>query len=237
MSRKSTSIFILRSIVFSLLLLVFAPQAHAQKPNKADLEKMRLKAIDDSIPFFRGFQVKVDVVGAIQRAVSSYGQYEAGLKVNLKDKYFPTIEIGWGMADHHDIVTATSYKTSAPYGKIGADFNILKNKHDIYRFYLGARYAYTSYKFDVDHPDMIDPVWGGTTPFSAQGVKANYHWMELLAGIDAKIWGPIHLGWTARYQRRLAHNDGTLGNTWYVPGYGKQGTSRITGTFDIILDF
>lgn len=235
MPRRHISTYILRSIVFSLSLLVL-PHAFAQSSRKAEQERLRLKQIDDSIPLYRGIQIKADMVGLAQKMVSDYGQYEAGVRVNLKDKYFPTLEVGLGEADHHDIVTLTSYKTSAPYGKIGADFNIMKNKHDIYRLYLGFRYAYTSFKFDVDHPDIVDPVWGGKTPFHGHDIKANYHWMELLLGIDAKIWGPLHLGWSARYKRRLHYDNGELGNVWYVPGYGKQGSTRLGGTFDIIIE-
>ncbi len=235
MPRRHISTYILRSIVFSLSLLV-VPHAFAQSSRRAEQERLRLKQIDDSIPLYRGIQIKADMVGLAQKMVSDYGQYEAGVRVNLKDKYFPTLEVGLGEADHHDIVTLTSYKTSAPYGKIGADFNIMKNKHDIYRLYLGFRYAYTSFKFDVDHPDIVDPVWGGKTPFHGHDIKANYHWMELLLGIDAKIWGPLHLGWSARYKRRLHYDNGELGNVWYVPGYGKQGSTRLGGTFDIIIE-
>lgn len=235
MPRRHISTYILRSIVFSLSLLV-VPHAFAQSSRRAEQERLRLKQIDDSIPLYRGIQIKADMVGLAQKMVSDYGQYEAGVRVNLKDKYFPTLEVGLGEADHHDIVTLTSYKSSAPYGKIGADFNIMKNKHDIYRLYLGFRYAYTSFKFDVDHPDIVDPVWGGKTPFHGHDIKANYHWMELLLGIDAKIWGPLHLGWSARYKRRLHYDNGELGNVWYVPGYGKQGSTRLGGTFDIIIE-
>ncbi len=238
MLRRHIFIFTSRSIVFSLSLLLLGPVAFAQKANsKALQEKMRLKLIDDSIPLYRGVQVKLDLVGLIQKAASDYGQYEVGVRVNLKDKYFPVAELGIGKADHHEIVTQTSYKTSAPYGKVGIDFNILRNKHDIYRMYLGARYAYTSFKFDVDHPDITDPVWGGQSPFHYHDVKASYHWVELLASIDARIWGPLHLGWSARYKRRIMHDNGLLGNVWYVPGFGKQGGSRLGGTFDIILEF
>lgn len=216
--------------------MAVATGAWAQSSRRAQ-EKLRLQQIDDSIPLYRGFQVKADLVGLVQLGVSDYGQYEAGLRVNLKDKYFPTLELGIGKADHDDITTQTSYKTSAPYGKLGADFNIMKDKHDIYRVYAGFRYAFTSFKFDVAHPDLTDPVWGTASPFQASGIKANCHWVELLAAIDAKIWGPLHLGWSARYKRRVKHDDGSLGNVWYVPGYGKQGSTRLTGTFDIILEF
>jgi hypothetical protein len=235
--RNSISTFILRNIVFSLLLLTITPTVSAQKSRKQSQEKTYLKNVDDSIPFFRGFQVKADMVGLIQKMVSDYGQYEAGVRINLKGKYFPVIELGIGEASHTNIVTQTSYDTSAPYGKIGMDFNIMKNKNDIYRVYVGLRYAYTNFKFDIEHEDLTDPVWGGTTPFVGHDIKANYHWAELLAGVDAKIWGPLHMGWSARYRRRLKYDNGDFGNVWYVPGFGKQGSSRLTGTFDVSLEF
>ncbi len=235
--RNSISTSTLRNIVCSLLLFAVLPNIYAQRSRKELQEMMRIKQIDDSIPFFRGFQVKADMVGLVQKVVSDYGQYEAGVRVNFKDKYFPVFELGVGKADHDNIITQISYKTSAPYGKIGADFNIMKNKHDIYRVYVGFRYAYTSFKFDVEHPDITDPVFGGTTPFVGHDIKANWHWAELLAGIDAKIWGPLHLGWSVRYKRRLKNDSGDLGNVWYVPGFGKQGKTRLAGTFDVILEF
>ena len=48
----------------------------------------------DTTRFFRGLQVMVDAVGPIQLAVSDYGQYEAALRINFKDKYFPIFELG-----------------------------------------------------------------------------------------------------------------------------------------------
>lgn len=129
--------YILRSIAISLLVLL-ASTAYAQKEtvakqpqqprhlSKQEQEAMRRKQIDDSIPFFRGVQVKVDAIGLVQKAVSDYGQYEAGVRVNLKDKYFPVVEFGLGKADHREVTTAISYHTSAPYAKIGMDFNIMK---------------------------------------------------------------------------------------------------------------
>lgn len=84
MLRRHIFIFTSRSIVFSLSLLLLGPVAFAQKANsKALQEKMRLKLIDDSIPLYRGVQVKLDLVGLIQKAASDYGQYEVGVRVNL----------------------------------------------------------------------------------------------------------------------------------------------------------
>ncbi len=191
----------------------------------------------DTTRFIRGLQVMADAVGPIQLAVSDYGQYEAALRINFKDKYFPVFELGYGTANHEDDpVTHVAYKTSAPYGKVGMDFNIMKNKHDIYRVYIGARYAFTTFKYDVASPVLTDPVWKDPAAIQLNNVSASYHWAELLFAVDAKIWGPLHLGWSVRYRRRLAHNDGESGNVWYVPGFGKTGNSRLGGTFNIIIN-
>lgn len=224
MTRSRISSFISKSATISLLTLALtAAPAAAQNQT-------------DSIALMRGIAVSADLVGLAQIAFSDYGQYEAAARVNLKDRYFPVVEIGYGKADADDPSTKLRYKTSAPYLRVGLDFNIAKNKHDDYRIYAGFRYAMTYYKFDVSSTDLKDPVWGDDVQFGAEGVKANYHWLEGVFGVDAKIAGPLRLGWSFRYRRRIAHNDGTMGGTWYVPGYGKQGGSRMGGTFNVIFE-
>ena len=234
MTVKRTSSFVSRVIAISLLLIAVTTVS-AQSRKEAIAEKSA-KAEKDSVAFFRGVAVSADVVGLTQLAFSDYGQYEAAARVNLKDRYFPVVEIGYGKADADDPSTKLRYKTSAPYWRVGLDFNIAKNKHDDYRIYAGFRYAMTYYKFDVSSTDLKDPVWGDDVQFGAEGVKANYHWLEGVFGVDAKIAGPLRLGWSFRYRRRIAHNDGTMGGTWYVPGYGKQGGSRMGGTFNVIFE-
>jgi len=190
----------------------------------------------DSTPLFNGIQVMADLVGPIQLAVSDYGQYEVAARVNLRDRYFPIVELGYGKANHQEMATSTGYKTSAPYGRIGCDFNMLQDKHRPYRAFIGLRYAYTSFKNTVERAIVTDPVWQTTSHFLVEDTKCNYHWLELVAGIDAKVWGPLHLGWSVRYKRRLAHDEGEIGNAWYVPGFGVSNKSRLGGTFNVIID-
>lgn len=234
MTVKRTSSFVSRVIAISLLLIAVTTVS-AQSRKEAIAEKSA-KAENDSVAFFRGVAVSADVVGLTQLAFSDYGQYEAALRINLKDRYFPVFELGYGTADADNPTTNLRYKTSAPYWRVGVDFNIAKNKHDAYRVYVGARYAMTYYKFDVSGNGLKDPIWGDDITYNVKGMKANYHWMEAVFGVDAKIAGPFRLGWSVRYRRRIAHNDGEIGNTWYVPGYGKQGRSRLGGTFNIIFE-
>lgn len=222
-----TSISVSR-IAISLLFLLSFSNMRAQG---------FLKLERDSVPMFQGFAVSFDVVGAAMMQLGDYGQYEGALRLNLHNQYFPTIEIGYGKASHNgeeDI--SINYHTKAPYFRVGCDVNIMKRKHTGNRIFAGLRYAYTNYKVDIDRPNFNDPVWKWDTSYGVKDEKCYQHWAEVLFGIDAKVAGPLHLGWSIRYRQRLAHNDGQMGKTWYVPGYGTQNNSKLGATFNITID-
>ena len=221
----STSI---RRLAISLLLLSSLSAAQTQG---------RLFTTQkDSIRLFQGFAVSFDLVGAGMLAFSDYGQYEGALRVNLRDEWFPIVEIGYGKAERNDEVTHMYYRTAAPYFRVGVDRNLLKFKHGPNRLYGGLRYAYTSYKVDIAHPDFPDPHWLWDTSFGVKDASCYYHWLEVVVGIDAKIVGPLHLGWSVRYKRRIAYSKHDFGDTWYVPGFGTDDDSKLGGTFNVIID-
>lgn len=224
--RKNISAYFL-SLAISLLML----------PQTAEAQRKKVIEEPDTVPFFRGVAVSADLVGLGMVMLSDYGQYEGAVRVNLRDRYFPIIEVGLGKADHTNYVTNLRYTTSAPYAKIGIDFNLMKDKHDIYRLYGGIRYAYTSWKYDVESNGVEDPVWGDVAEYGGKDIQCHYHWAEVVFGVDAKIYGPLRLGWSARYRRRISYDNGEMGNSWYVPGYGKNGSSRLGGTFNVTLEF
>lgn len=226
--RQNISTYISR-IVVSIVVLMTGSSAYAQN-NK-------ITNPTDTMPLLKGMQISVDMAGPIIMQLSDYGEYEAALRLNLKNKYFPIFELGYGMAEHlNDEVTGISYETSAPYFRIGCDLNLLKNKNSENHFYGGIRYAFTTYKVDMSRNEMQDPVWGNMASFNIEGESCNQHWIEVVFGIDSKIWGPLHLGWNVRYKRRIAHKDSSAGNTWYIPGFGKYGDTRLGANFNVTID-
>ena len=228
MTIKSYMSTFTRRLAISLLLLVVATSAQAQ------LKFFTVQK--DSIPLFRGFAVSFDLVGGALVALSDYGQYEGALRVNLHDEWFPIVEAGLGRANYDDEVTFLHYSTSAPYFKIGIDKNMLRDKHGPNRLYLGLRYGFTSYKIDISRPVYQDPVWQWDTSYNVNDAACKYHWAEIVLGVDAKIFGPLHLGWSVRYKQRLAHSEeGEWGKPWYVPGFGTYDT-KLGGTFNVIID-
>lgn len=214
-------------IFFLSISLLFSATAHAQR------EKTPI--LPDSTAWFQGVEVSAEMVGAAMKLLGDRGQYEAGVRINLKDRYFPVAEVGYGMCDHEEKTTSITYKTKAPYGRIGLDFNVMKNKHDAYRLYLGARYGFTSFKADYSSPPVIDAKWGGTTEWGETGMKCKYHWAEAVFGVQVKIWKFVHLGWSMRYKKRISYSEGEHSKAWYVPGFGKSGNSNIMGTFHLIF--
>ena len=224
MNLKKISRYIL-SVIISLLLL----------PSDANAQVKKFLQIADSTAWFQGVEVSADLVGLVMKTLGDYGQFEAGMRVNLKDRFFPAVELGYGMCDHTDDATNIHYKTNAPYAKVGIDFNLLKNKHDVNRIYAGVRYAFTSFSVDYDSRPIADYYWGGKVQWGEEGMKCNYHWAELLFGIQSKIWGPFHLGWTVRYQRRISYKEGEHSKVWYVPGFGKRDNSAFGATFNVIV--
>jgi len=217
-------------LVISLLLILAAG-------NTAQAQSKLFKLEKDSIPLFRGFALSFDLVGPAMLMLSDHGEYEGALRINLHDQWFPIFELGIGRANHQrDEVTAISYKTTAPYFRLGMDWNILRNKHQSNRMYAGFRYAFTSYKTDITRETLPDPIWQTLSGFDMKGINNTQHWFEIVLGIDAKVFGPFHLGWTVRYKRRLYHSDTPLGQSWYVPGFGIYDKDQLAANFNVIID-
>lgn len=227
-ARHHTCSFALKLAVSLLLLGLMPSAASAQKIFR--IEK-------DSIPFFRGFSVAFDLVGPAMLLLSDHGEIEGALKVNLHDQWFPTFEMGVGRANHKtDEVTDLSYKTMAPYFRIGMDWNVMKNKHLPNRLYAGFRYAFTTFKADIVRAEKPDPIYKAPTGFTIDGMSCSQHWLEVVFGIDAQIYGPMHLGWNIRYLRRLVHKEGDVGQAWYVPGFGINDQDNFVANFNVIVD-
>ena len=178
-----------------------------------------------------------DLVGAARLMFGDRGEIGGALRINLHDQWFPVVEFGIGKANHdNDEATYITYKTTAPYFRVGIDINLLKNKHQSNRLYGGIRYGFTSYKVDITRMDLEDPIWGTKSDIVVEGMKCSMHWFEVVFGIDAKIFGPLHLGWDVRYKRRLSHKEGDIGQSWYVPGFGVNDQNNVGLSFNAIID-
>ncbi len=145
-----------RGIIIVFILSIFAFNCEAKDKIERDTVQVAL---------FNGFSVHTDLISGYKWVKNKEEHWDVGLRVNLKDRYFPAFEMGYN---------------EAMYYRLGCDYNLLKNKHDDYKLFLGARYAFAP-----------------SAPADSEEIKKG--WAELVFGLDAKICGPIHLGWDLRY--------------------------------------
>ena len=220
-----------RILLASLLLLPIG--AKAQEEKVATLVE---EAVEKRAPLLRGMAVSADIVLPLTNMIGTYGGYEAALRINLKDKYFPVFELGLGTADHTDEETTIHYNTTAPYFRVGLDLNMLRNKNQDNRLYVGLRGGYTTFNYDYTSPGMTDPVWGGGISINMKDKSSNMAWFELVFGIEAEVFKDFHMGWSARYKARIHQKASPNGDPWYVPGYGINGNTRFGATYNLIFD-
>ncbi len=234
--------------LLAFLLFSACQPAAAQKKKEAAPDTVR-------VAFFHGIAVHAEAVGALQLWYGDHGQYEAGLRINLKDRYFPAFEMGYGKADETENYVEESWcRVKAPYFRVGCDFNILRDKHDAYKLFVGFRYAYSDFKYDMTVAEEVEDgsvvttvdeetgeeteTPGTVTEYREHdGLKARYHWLEGVIGVDAKVFGPLHLGWDVRYRRVLAKSYDSTGAPWYIPGFGDRKKAGFTLAFNVTISF
>lgn len=183
-----------------------------------------------------GVAVSGNLLGVFLANFTSYGEYEAALRLDFSERFFPIVEAGWGVCNKDNEETQLHYEAYAPYARIGLDYNFNKDRMSGNRIFGGFRVGFSSFKYDVSAQGVADPVWKTAMPFDYKGVSSNMLWMELVFGLEAKIWKGFRLGWSARYRRRLHQKENEPGAAWYVPGFGHNDTHTFGGTFNLVFD-
>lgn len=191
----------------------------------------------EHLVFFQGFTLSADLYGVGAYLVSDYGWAEGALRLNLKNTYFPIIEVGYGKVKKLDDNTQIEYKAQAPYARIGFDMNMLKNKFQDNRLYVGFRYGMSKFKYDMSGPAMTDPIWGGSAAFNIKDIDCTSQWGEFVFGAEVRIWRNFHMGWSVRYKMEFSSTKSDYAKPSCIPGYGYTTTSsNWGGTYNLIFD-
>lgn len=232
--RKRISNYILPLLLSSLLLVPVAGRSQTK------FEKVTIIQEKEKVPFYQGTAIGVEVAGPISHLLGSdILNSEVQVQSNLKNMFFPTVEIGYGKTDSFNEDTELSYKTSAPYFRVGLDINAMYKKPHLPGWLLvGIRYGFTSFTYDVKGPAMQDPNYGGlvTVPFDYPGQKSKAGWVEIVCGMKARIYKGFCMGWSVRYKRRLSITANENAEAWYVPGFGKNGETSFNFTYNLIYN-
>lgn len=234
---------IFNSFISLLLCLLIACPANAQYNNNrydqrpVATPKEDKKAPEIEYPFYNGINIGVDIWGPGSYLLGSdFFSMEASGIIDLKHRYFPTIEVGYGKSDCLSDEGVKS-QSSAPYLRIGMDYNALYKKAHGHMILVGLRYGISPTTYDTSSPSIKDPIYGGEIPaFNHTGMKSTMQWMEIVLGIRAKICKSLHMGWSIRMRYKLAASTGTYGDPYYVPGFGKYDSKTIGVNYSIIYN-
>lgn len=230
MKKESISISIIALLVLSSLWLLPSGLRAQEVKTFSETEK-------ENPALFQGLFVGADVFGFLNQALGSdIMTTEASVEVNLRNRFFPVVELGYGSIDTTDDETGIYYKTAAPFFRVGMNYNVFyKKPHLPGYFTVGLRYGFSSFDYDVKAPELADPNWGHTqVPIDYTGVKSNAGWLELVLGLKTQVYKNFYMGFTVRYRSRLHMTKNENSEPYYIPGYGRGKSNNYGITYNLI---
>ena len=193
--------------------------------------------IDNKIeyPLWDDITIGINIWDPVMRLLGQeYGLFDAWAELSLYNRFKPVIEFGLGQASYTPEDGNYVYKSgTAPYFKIGMNYNILYKKIKDYQFFFGARYGFSSFSYELKDISIDNTYWGENynTTMPSQDITASYG--ELVMGLKVKIYKQLSLGWTMKYHTIISEKESKHGKAWYIPGYGSRNSS-FTGGFNIM---
>jgi len=173
-----------------------------------------------NIPLYQGVQIGFDFISPARYLYSD--SYGASVKadVNLKNSYFPTLEVGFANLDKTSD-GGTHFTSNGRYIKLGVNKSLSYNGAKAENmFYAGAHYGFTAFSYNLDNLTYTQNYWGNNLS-SLHDQKAIAGWIELVAGVRVQLLGPLSLGWTVQYKSTLHVSNGENSIPAYIPGYGE----------------
>ena len=226
MSARTFKLFI--ALMISVATVGYAnPQASKEK--KAEKQKLTLQ----------GLYLSADAFGYIYPIFvkDRYYSTEVSAAINISNRFFPVIEAGIGHTNMVSQLYDIGYSTRAPYYRIGMDYNMQYENGKPNYIYLGGRVGYTDFKYSVNAPALIDPVWCNEVPVQFTDVPCRAIWAEAVGGVRAEIFKNLYMGWSLRYKYPIHKGPITNGGPWYIPGFGASSKTAFGATYTVSYYF
>ena len=101
---------------------------------------------------------------------------------------------------------------------------------------LADRFS-TSSTYEVGEYVLYDgAMYRCITAVTTAGAWDSSKWVEVVIGMETKLWSIVRLGWNLRFRNRLKQKVSEYGEPFYVPGFGKNGGSTFGGTVNLTFD-
>ena len=196
-----------------LLLLPFALLSYARV--RGEKEK------NDSIPLYQGVNVKLDIAMPIIEAARSAGKiqdYEMAVNVRLKNRFYPTLELGYALAECG--ADGAQHKGQGGFARLGMDLAIVKKGETENNLLVGLRFGGAYQNYDLTNVQVQTDYWQ-SNPIDFYDQNRFDCWGEIVAGCQVYLWKGLHMGWYGRVKLLFTGNvaeEDVL--PYYVPGLG-----------------
>jgi len=218
-----------RHIILILLLCSVAVVSLAQG-------KVDPKSQKDSKLTYNGWSAHADIASPLMGLAVNKGVLtgEAAVDVNLSNRFFPILEMGYG-AVSTQMTNGSTYSATAPFARLGMNFNLLKTRdkegnmkpHRNYA-YLGLRYGISLVDYQLANVPITRGYWDENQLLSWNGKNAYAGWGEVLAGVRVDVAKGFTMGWSIRMKLVLHTSLDEKQTLWYVPGYGNSSGNTFT---------
>ena len=202
-------------LILSLLLLV----SRVSATTDANAPVQPKVYADTAI--YQGMSIKLDIAMPILELARSAGKvqdYEMALNVRLAKRFYPTLELGYAIAD----VTADGghYSGQGGFMRLGMDLSALKKGVGDNCLMVGLRFGGAYQGFQITDIPVYGDYW--------QMPNTNYYnqhkfdcWGEIVAGCQVQIWKGFQMGWYIRMKLLFTRTD-KQGDALpaYLPGFG-----------------
>lgn len=189
-------------------------------------------------PLLKNVTVGLNIWDPLMRAFGKdYGGGSVWASLNMRNRYFPTLEFGIGAAKDTPEDGNYTYKSNpAFFAKVGANYNFMATKDERYKLYAGFHLGWTSFKYDVTDIKINDGLWGNEDAINILGQKSHAFWGEFQLGLQVNIIKNFSLGWGLKYMVPFNIKENPNSRPWYIPGYGPR-DNKLSVHLNIIYEF
>ncbi len=225
----------MRTRIYGILVLVLgalllAPCVYAQEP------KDSVGAPKKEI--YKGLQVKLDIgspILEIARSKAKVQSYEMAVNVNLLNRFFPTLELGYAQADRS--LPSAIFQGKGGFARVGLDLSALKKKRENpNKLLVGIRLGTAGQDYTLTNLTLNDSYWHTQPTINIQDVHYDV-WGEVVIGIQVQVYKDFYMGLAGRLKALFTRGkEGTI-PPYYIPGYGYKDDMNFGFNYYVAWDF
>jgi hypothetical protein len=179
------------------------------------------------------FNVGIEVLGpakyvADKNTLSVEGYISADLNEKL------SVVLGGGYLDYKYSQYNYTYFNSGFFIRAGTDFNLLKPKKSLGKYWGGIGLRYGLSRFNWEVPEYSQTNYWGEASSSIPSEKSWGHFIEASPGMRAEIFRNFSMGWSVSLRMLLYTGTGKDLKPIYFPGFGN-GEKRFSTGFSYFI--